>query len=544
MHPSISARAHICQVHGLAFACALALTAAATAAPQPKIRAEEYNIEISFEPEKGFLHAKALVKFQTDRLLDALELELNPKLRILAITDDQDRSLTFERGRLRGSPKFLVRLFELTAGEFALTFTYEGAPLEGRLGGLDYVNKDGILLRDEARWYPSVDLSTFTRNDFTIGVPSDWQAFTSGVLVASDSAGLDETYRWKTPQPVSSRSIVALPKGSQSCTRDSIESEVDSKSKPLSACYVGAQAVAGRQVATRALTALQYFGDALGTYSNSQLLIVEGFPGARSGVGYSAPGLMVASAEALKGADDPGYEPEFLPHEIAHQWFPIEVTLASQEEGWLAESLAEYLALRYLEKTNPPQARRMVARELRDALAPDPLRPLHLGLKLFALEPWPIAYATLYERGMLVFRTLESVIGRENVDKALRELYQSKASSSASIADFQGICEGVTGINLGWFFDYYIHGTRVPRIELRSKPSNGANRMAGTIVLHDAPADFTVRIEIEVKTRAGNELHSIRLHGAATPFRFATSRPAVRVILDPNRRLLMRSRNR
>ncbi len=518
---------------------------AATAAPQPKIRAEEYNIEINFEPEKGFLHAKALVKFQTDMLLDALELELNPKLRILAITDDQDRSLTFERGRLHGSPKFLVRLAELTAGEFALTFTYEGAPLEGHFGGLDYVNKDGILLRDEARWYPSVDdLSAFTRNDFTIAVPNHWQAFTSGALVASDSAGLNETYRWKTAQPVSSRSIVALPKRSQSCIPDSVESEGDSKLKPLSACYVGAQAVAGRQVTARALTALQYFGDALGNYSNSRLLILEGFPGAQSGVGYSAPGLMVASAGALKSADDPGYEPEFLPHEIAHQWFPIEVALASQEDGWLAESLAEYLALRYLEKTNPLQARRMVARELSDALAPGPLRPLHLGLKLFALEPWPITYATLYERGMLVFRTLESVIGRENVDEALRELYQSKAGSSASIADFQGVCEEVSGKTLGWFFDYYIHGTRIPRIELHSKPSNRAKRMAGTIVLHDAPADFTARIEIEVKTRAGKELHSITLHGAATPFQFATPRPAARIILDPNRRLLIRSRNR
>jgi hypothetical protein len=62
--------------------------------------------------------------------------------------------------------------------------------------------------------------------------------------------------------------------------------------------------------------------------------------------------------------------------------------------------------------------------------------------------------------------------------------------------------------------------------------------------LHDAPADFTARIEIEVKTRAGSELYSITLHGAATRFQLATSRPAARIILDPNRRLLIRSRHR
>ncbi|MBI3484713.1 MAG: hypothetical protein HY012_06125, partial [Acidobacteria bacterium] len=54
------------------------------------------------------------------------------------------------------------------------------------------------------------------------------------------------------------------------------------------------------------------------------------------------------SEDVIKYHDYPGWAPEFLPHEVAHQWFPIEVTLERQEDGWLAESLAEYLAWRYL----------------------------------------------------------------------------------------------------------------------------------------------------------------------------------------------------
>jgi len=519
---------------------ALLVGSAASAAGQKAlVTAERYEIEVSFRPEKSFLHARAAVTFRANQIVQAIEFELNPHLKILEVADAQGRELEFERSGRLGSPRLSVRLAEpVVAGrDVTLSFTYEGVL---PTGALDYITKDGILLRDESRWYPAVDLAAFTQNEFHIGVPSRWRAITSGALMSSIGLGLAATYNWKTWQWVSSRSIVALPDRRETCVPEplNLKREGDSDIQRRSACFLGPDQDAGKRLAARAYELLGHYGGSFELYRGRGLFIVEGFPGQRGAVGYSAPGFLVVSEDAVKFFDYPGYAPEFLPHEIAHQWFPIEVTLASQEDGWLAESLAEYLAWRYLQEKDPKQARLMVARALRDALAPEPLRPLALGLRLFALENRDFTHATLYGRGMLVWRTFETVIDRDRVDRALREYYKRYAGRSASIADFRKICEEISGRDLGWFFDYFINGTRVPEIEFRRSASLAPGEVVGEIVLKNVPPDFQVRVEMRVETTTGAFERPVATRGEVTPVTVTSKDPVTRITLDPNLRIL------
>ena len=158
----------------------------------------------------------------------------------------------------------------------------------------------------------------------------------------------------------------------------------------------------------------------LGPPPETSLTILPAGESGESDIGYSAPGMLVVNDWAARFAGVSGNAPEFLPHEIAHQWFPNGVAPESASDGWLAESLAEYLAWRYLLEADPEAARVMVAEAMRDAVAYTPMRPLSLGLDLLG-GPWTAARATLYQRGMLVFRTLETAIDRERVDRALAE---------------------------------------------------------------------------------------------------------------------------
>src|SRR5712691_12038426 len=357
------------------------------AAQEPKqfLTAERYQIDVSFQPEKGFLHARAAMTLRAAQVAQAIELELNPHLTIQEVTDAQGRKLDFARSQRLSSPKLSVRLAEpIVAGEkITLNFTYEGVLPPGRL---DYITSDGILLRDESRWYPAVDLAAFTQNRINISVPSRWRAITSGGPLGSIGAGLAATFSWKTRTPASSRSIVAMPEQPESCVPAPVEKGGYQEMQPLSGCYVGPHEDNGKRMAAKVHELLERYGKAFAAYKFPELYIVEGFPGQRGAMGYSAPGFLVVSEDVVKFFDYPGYAPEFLPHEVAHQWFPIEVTLARQEDAWLAESLAEYLAWRYLRERDPARARRMVAQAMRDALAPEPLPPLSLGLRLFALE--------------------------------------------------------------------------------------------------------------------------------------------------------------
>ncbi len=517
-------------------------------APLEKVRVERYDIDVSFQPEKSFLHARAAVGLRASQYVEAIEFELNPYLKILEITDPQGRKLDFVRSGRLGSAKLLVRLAEPCGAEqgLTLTFVYEGAlPAKP----LDYISKDGILLRDESRWYPAVDLSAFTQNDFKIKVRAGWEVVSSGGLMRTwEEEDLDnyfyEGYQWQTDEPVSSRSLAAFSFGENpDCTiplgAAATDSAPGSSSRKSNCVAEDRDWKGGESLALRVQEISQVYGRWLGPgHFPGPFRLFQGFPGQHGAIGYSAPGFLVVSEDVVKFFGYPGYAPEFLPHEIAHQWFPIEVTITRQEDGWLAESLAEYLAWRYLAEKDREAARRMVARAMRDALAPEHLPPLALGLKLFALENGDVTHATLYDRGMLVWRTLETVVDRERVDRALKEYYKRYAGRSASIADFRKICEEISGRDLGWFFDYFIRDTEIPEIELRRTATSAPNEYAGEIVLRNVPPEFQVRVEMRLETTAGPVLHSVATRGEVTPFTVATQGAVTRVTLDPDKRIL------
>ncbi len=543
------------------------LAAVADAADSQKVRAEKYEIEVRFQPEKSFLHAKAAVTLRVEQKTETIEFELNPRLNILEVSDAQGRKLEFRRSGRLGSPKLQVWLAEAAAAdqETKLTFEYEGTLQRGTL---DYITKDGILLRDESRWFPAVDLSAFAQNDIQIELPPGWSAVTAGELTENPEAKMREGMRWKTIRPVSSRALAAVSPGLGKCnvTPGGPVHRMAAIPGFVYGCFAAEYWKAGccshpliskmesmlkervwplvpeKLISRLSVEALREPTVSPSTTTSSlspirDFTVLQGFPGQRGAIGYSGPGFMVVSEDVIKYHDYPGWDPEFLPHEIAHQWFPIEVVPERQEDGWLGESLAEYLAWRYLREKEPEQARRMVQRAMRDALAPEPLRPLALGLKLFR-EPWNVAHATLYQRGMLVWRTLETVIDRERVDRVLREYYKRYAGKNASIADFRKICEEISGRDLGWFFEYFLNGTQIPEISLRRLPSDAPNMLLGEIVAKNVPTDFQVRVEMRVQTEKGAVEHSVATRGEVTPFSLNLPAPALQVTLEPDARLL------
>src|ERR1700687_4622152 len=135
-----------------------------------QVLTDRYEIEIAFEPQHSFLRAQAAVTLHAGAALRDLEMELNPHLEIKSVRDAKGRPLDFARSRRMGSPKVSVILADSVpaAESFVLLFSYEGSLPRAPL---DYITSEGILLRDESRWYPAVDLSAFTINEFKVTLP-------------------------------------------------------------------------------------------------------------------------------------------------------------------------------------------------------------------------------------------------------------------------------------------------------------------------------------------------------------------------------------
>ncbi len=208
-------------------------------------------------------------------------------------------------------------------------------------------------------------------------------------------------------------------------------------------------------------------------------------------------------------------------------------------ENWFAVSIAEYRTWRKTLVARPKDARHRVLQAIertnaaKDTVALSAPKPQKMSRADFEQR-------VLRDRGLLVWRTLETVIDRERVDRAL-QLYDERYSHDG-VAAFRRACEEISGRNLKWFFDYYVDGRQLPEISLRRISGTAPNEVSGEIIVKNVPAEFQVRVEMRFSTAAGLIEHSVATNGTVTPFTITTRDPVLRVAVDPEDRILKKVR--
>src|SRR5579884_3106367 len=490
---------------------------------EPRVTA--YRIEATFDLRERNLTAQATIALETKTRLTAVPIELNPSLTLEAAELD-GHGLTVIRSHMPGSARLLVLLPQPLTGSFSLTFRYHGS-LQLPANSADYWADRSVLLTDDSRWYPVLDARAFTQNDLRVHVPPGFLTFAAGTVRNTLSSGAT-TFVWQTDVPVASRAIAIVPVTDTSC--------LPTAPSNLQLCFAAPAHDVSPETQQELLALFERYRRQFGPPPVARLWVVEGFPHLRGVAGFSGPGMLVVSQDALRFAFHPVYHPEFFPHELAHQWFPGGVEMQTNADGWLAESLAEYLALRVLEETQPRAAQWMIRRAARDALSLDPLPPLRLGLDLLGASDWNTVYRTLYQRGMLVWRTLETLVGQQLLDRALVVFYTSFYGRKASLQDFLSIAREVSGEPLDAFSRYFLDGSRVPSFHLRLRWKHGRRLAEGTVEVAQCPPDLA--FPLELAAFPGNVRQTVTVRGCHAPFHLASAEPIRGIEVDPEYRIL------
>src|SRR5579884_2524486 len=498
---------------------------AAATGEQPALTVTACNIEATFHVREKTLAAQAAIVLKASGPVTAVPLELNPLLTLEAAELD-GHPLQVIRSRTPASARLLVVLPQPRTGSFSLTFRYHGS-LRLPANSADYWTDRGLLLTDDSRWYPLFDARAFTQNRLELRVPAGFIAFASGTPLGRLAADAT-TIVWQTETPVPSRAVAIVAATPTGCSRD--------PAADLELCFAVPQEDLFPETRQRLFDLFARYRHWFGRPVLSRLWVVEGFPHLHGVAGFSGPGMLVVSTDALRFAFDPLYHPEFFPHELAHQWFPGGVEMQTNADGWLAESLAEYLALRVLEETQPRAAQWMIRRAARDALSLDPLPPLRLGLDLLTSSDWNTVYRTLYQRGMLVWRTLETLVGQQLLDRALVVFYTSFRGRKASLQDFASVAQQVSGKPLEAFFRYFLDGTRIPSFRLRCRWKHGHRLAEGTVEVAPCPSDLV--FPVELVALPGNIRRTVSVRGCRAPFALASVEPIRNIEIDPEQRIL------
>ena len=258
-------------------------------------------------------------------------------------------------------------------------------------------------------------------------------------------------------------------------------------------------------------------------------------------------------------------------HEVVHQWWGNVIAPASYRDNWIVEGMADYQSLMYdQEKKRSKPALQTWLLQYRDALTAkepgtgkpvDSAGPLDFGYRLNSSNT-PNAYRIItYEKGAWVIHMLRMMLREpraKNPDARFEELLKDMLAryreKTFSARDFQSEVERLmtpsmdleNSRSMDWFFDQWVRQTGIPEY---SVDFTVHARKSGVLVegaLHQSGVSkvFTERVPIYGVEPQGRKvfLRTVVTTGPSTPFRMSMRVRPVKLLIDPERTILCRTK--
>ncbi|HEV2671135.1 MAG TPA: M1 family aminopeptidase, partial [Gemmatimonadales bacterium] len=247
--------------------------------------------------------------------------------------------------------------------------------------------------------------------------------------------------------------------------------------------------------------------------------------------GVSFPGLIDLSWVTFQNTALEGFYEFFRAHEVAHQWWGNGVRPATYRDWWLAEGVASFSGLWYLQvirKSNKEyfqffdEYSRNIKNNRDDGA-------IWLGYRNFSPDR-PYAYqAYVYEKGAWVMHMLRIMMLDLNTKKddrfsaMMRDFHDTFKGKSATTDDFRRLLEGhLGGASMNWFFDQWVKGTAIPTYHVAwtdEATPDGRHRVRLRVTQQDVPPEFQAWVLVSAdlgENRFAN--FRIKVSGAQTEY--------------------------
>jgi hypothetical protein len=215
------------------------------------------------------------------------------------------------------------------------------------------------------------------------------------------------------------------------------------------------------------------FGRVLGSYPYATLTVVDPPWGARGAGGMEYPTLITAGTSLVAPASLQSPE-EVTVHELGHQYFYGLLASNEFEEPWLDEGFTTYMTDRVVKAVYGDGHSFLSVFGIRFPLGIDVRLPLDNNRRYFAhaaddplgIPSWKyrdreIYAALVYSKAALALATIERIVGRPAMDRALRLYADRWRFRHPKTRDFIAALSEVTGRNEQWLFDrtFFSSGT-------------------------------------------------------------------------------------
>lgn len=299
-------------------------------------------------------------------------------------------------------------------------------------------------------------------------------------------------------------------------------------------------------VTERGRRALEWLSTKFGRYPYPQLTITHGLLG--GGMEYP---MLVMNASASEG---------LILHEVGHIYFYGIFGNNEQKEAWLDEGFTTFQTRWYFEtrrqqNEEPPAAQTWLQRHRPQDSDKNSNRGWALNYMTSGYNEPISLYAykfkngmsygiNAYTKGSIFYEMLRYVVGEETFDQICKEYFHRWALKHVNEARFRQVCEDVSGMDLGWFFQQWLHDTKLVDYSLggveKKQIANGKWQTTVEIKRND---EGLMPVEVEL-TLVNNEKVRQRWDGKAKKgtVQFTTEVEPRRAALDPDDQIMDKSR--
>jgi len=437
-----------------------------------------------------------------------------------------------------------------------------------------------MCVYDEEGWHPvpfhlqGEFYGEFGTFEVTIDVPFDYIVGATGVVTAGDpgwslvqvDTSLSET-AWADKYAEMKKSIVTKMKDQPrrqvtfhaenvhdfawlTCP-DFLYERGDYDGIPIHVVFLGYAKPRWTKVVTeRGRRALEWLSNKFGRYPYPQLTITHGLLG--GGMEYP---MLVMNASENEG---------LILHEVGHIYFFGIFGNNEQKEAWLDEGFTSFQTNWYME-TRYGQWGYDREAAMKNATWLQRHRPQvtsNVGNRNFAhfymnsgynepISRYAYEYkdglgysVNAYTKGAIFYEMLRYVVGEETFEKICHEYFNRWALKHVNEARFKKVCEDVSGMDLDWFFQQWLHETKTVDYKLagvkKEKTADGKWQTTVEIKRND---DGIMPVEVEL-TLADNEKVRQRWGGKEKKgsLTFTTATEPRHAVLDPDDQIMDKSR--
>ena len=501
----------------------------------PLIDVQHYEIQAQVVPEESLLKGQAKIRFTVLEDTLSLPFELNNRLSLLEVNDEENFQLSwlfndFDSSRLRvRGPKLFAKGTEKT-----LTFDFEGV-IEGQgYAFLDIpqtervvIYPEGALLLSEGKWFPSYglpfDAATLT---LRMTVPLGFTAVGPGILESIQTLGISEVFTWSSTSPLTCFPVVV---------ERFFRQQYDKPPLPLT-FYVTEDFEGDlSHFADEVGKMLEFFQEEYGPYHGTALNFVWVGNVELPSTGSSQ--LILLDSKIL---DSPSPRIMDLARRIAHQWWGDSVRLRTSSDAWLADGFAAYAALRYVQEKYPGQFALQLARQAVQTLKYESQAPISRGLQLDSGSP---EYESIVSsKSAWVLYMLSQLVEPEKLNLMLRDWYREKSGQAVATAEWVDFVEQQTGKDYSWFFVQWVDQVGVPEFLVDYtiyKLKEGGFKISGQVKQNLEL--FRMPLDLIIRTKGQPEEKQLRVSGKSTSFTFHTETLPLKIDFDPHGKVLSQS---